>query len=258
ELLAHPSVRQAVVMAREDTPGDRRLAAYVVAVGEPVSARELREFLLLRLPEPMVPSAIVPLESLPLTANGKLDRRALPAPELAPGEGSGVLPRSLLELELALIFEDLLRARPVAVTDDFFALGGHSLLAVYAVARIQRQTGRRLSLAQFLRQPTVERLAAALRHDEPAATRSLVEIQPAGSKVPLVWVHPGGGHVVCYLELARRLGQDQPFYAFRARGLEDGETCLPDVASMAAEYCFELTRFQPRGPYLLGGWSLGG
>jgi amino acid adenylation domain-containing protein len=258
-LLAHAGVRQAAVVAREEASGDRHLVAYVTFSTEPVAARELREFLRGRLPEPMVPSAFLSLPSLPRTASGKIDRRALPASEMVDaGERSSLPPRSLLELELVRIFEELLGVEPVGVHDDFFALGGHSLLAVRAVARIQRQTGRQLSLAQLLREPTVERLAATLRHRQPAARSSLVEIQPAGSKVPLFWVHPVGGHILCYLELSRRLGQDQPFYAFRARGLEQGEACLASIASMAAEYCDELVRFQPQEPYLLGGWSMGG
>ncbi|HSK77003.1 MAG TPA: amino acid adenylation domain-containing protein, partial [Thermoanaerobaculia bacterium] len=259
-LASHPSVRQSAVVAREDARGDRRLVAYVVPSGEAAPAGELRALLRGRLPDYMVPSAFVTLSSLPRTANGKIDRRSLPAPDLAssPGEGASVPPRNLLELELVRLFEELLGVRPVGVTADFFELGGHSLLAVQAVSRIQRQTGRRLSLAQLLREPTVERLAALLRHEEPADRPCLVDLQPAGSKIPLFWVHPSGGNVVCYLELSRHLGQDQPFHAFRARGLEPGETGFPDVASMAAEYCAELTRFQPEGPYLLGGWSMGG
>jgi amino acid adenylation domain-containing protein len=258
-LSAHPAVREAVVVAQEDARGDRRLVAYVAAAGEAVSPRELREHLRDRLPEHMVPGAIVVLASLPRTVTGKIDRQALPVPELASGSQQRPgLPRSLLELDLVRIWEELLGVHPIGVTEDFFELGGHSLLAVRVAARIQQQTGLRLSLAQLLSEPTVERLAAALRHSQPAVRSSLVAIQPAGSQVPLFWVHPAGGHVMCYLELSRCLGQDQPFYAFRAQGLEPGETCLPDAVSMAAEYCAELTRFQPRGPYLLGGWSMGG
>ncbi|MEO6196442.1 MAG: amino acid adenylation domain-containing protein [Thermoanaerobaculia bacterium] len=259
-LMSHPGVRQSAVVAGEDAQGYGRLVAYVVPSGEPVPVRELREYLRERLPDYMVPSVFVALSSLPRTAGGKIARRSLPAPELVSGsaEGASVPPRDLLELELVGIWEELLGVSGLGVTDDFFELGGHSLLATRVVARIQRQTGRRLSLALLMREPTIERLAAALRRGEPSTRSCLVEIQTAGSKAPLFWVHPVGGNVLCYMELSRRLGLDQPFYAFRARGLEEGEVCLAEVASMAVEYCAELLRFQPEGPYHLGGWSMGG
>ncbi|HSF43598.1 MAG TPA: amino acid adenylation domain-containing protein, partial [Thermoanaerobaculia bacterium] len=181
-LASHPGVRQAAVVASEDARGDRRLVAYVVPSEEPVPVRELRELLRGRLPEPMVPSAFVTLSSLPRTANGKIDRRSLPAPDLAAGsaERSSVPPRSLSELELVGLFEDLLGIRPVGVTDDFFELGGHSLLATRLMSRVRERFRAELPLRALFESPTVaalaERVDAAVREGEAVSAPPLVAV----------------------------------------------------------------------------------
>jgi amino acid adenylation domain-containing protein/non-ribosomal peptide synthase protein (TIGR01720 family) len=157
-LLTHSGIEQAAVVAREDRPGERRLVAYLVGCGGPVpGAAALRHHLQQSLPDPMVPSAFVPLDRLPLSPNGKLDRKALPAPELPPP--SIVAPRSPAEETLATIFAEVLRLRQVGVHDDFFALGGDSLVATRAVARIERETGIALGVRTIFEAPTVARLA---------------------------------------------------------------------------------------------------
>ncbi|HSF43686.1 MAG TPA: amino acid adenylation domain-containing protein, partial [Thermoanaerobaculia bacterium] len=170
-LASHPGIRQAAVVAGEDARGDRRLVAYVVPSEEPVPVRELRELLRGRLPEYMVPSVFVELSSLPRTASGKIDRRSLPAPELAAGSGERSLPpRSLLELELVGLFEELLGVRPVGVTDDFFELGGHSLLATRLMSRVRERFRTELALRVLFESPTVaalaERVDRAVRRGE--------------------------------------------------------------------------------------------
>jgi len=264
-LARHPGVAETVVLARRDDAGETLLAAYVVAApGAPApTAGELRAHLAARLPEAMVPSAYVFLPALPRTAHGKLNRSALPAPERT-GElprQAAALPRDPLELALAQIWEELLGVHPISVHDDFFALGGHSLLAVRLMSRIERRFGRGLPLSQLSQGATVAAFARALRAlgGAEAARAPLVEIQPGdGARRPLFLVHPAGGNVLCYLSLARGLGREQPVYGLQDPALYQAGEPGFDVPEMAASYLEALRAAQPRGPYLLGGWSLGG
>jgi len=157
-------VGQAVVVMREDTPGDQRLAAYVTAKpGHNVASRELRQAVAERLPEYMVPSAFVRLEAFPLTPNGKVDRKALPAPDArAVRTVRYASPRSQAEREVAAIWKDLLKAEQVGVHDNFFDLGGHSLLVVQLQNRLRQSFGRELALVDLFRKPTVAAMAEFL------------------------------------------------------------------------------------------------
>ncbi|MDD1633793.1 MAG: AMP-binding protein, partial [Methylococcaceae bacterium] len=257
-LRRHPAVREAVVLAREDTPGEKRLVAYLVAE---CAADEVRRFLKDTLPAYMVPAAILLLDALPVTPGGKLDRRALPAPDrFRPElERAFVAPRDDLEVQLAHIWEEVLGVRPVGVKDNFFELGGHSLLAVRLFALIQKRLGRQLPLTAVFQGATVETLAEVLRQPgAPGPRSSLVAIQPGGGRRPLFLVHPAGGHVFPYVRLAHCLGREQPCYGLQARGLEDGQDPHTRIEDMAAYYIQGLQTVQPTGPYLLGGWSMGG
>jgi amino acid adenylation domain-containing protein len=256
----HPAVREAVATVREDAPGDRRLVAYVTAEPGEVSPAELRAWVGGRLPEYMVPSAVVVLDSFPLLPNGKTDRGALPAPEPAGGGGAAgeVAPRDALELAIARAWAEVLGVPAVGVRDSFFELGGHSLLGVRLMGRIEELTARRLPLAALFAAPTVEALASALRGEAAmGGAGPLVPIQPHGAGRPLFFVHAAGGNVVGYAELARRLGPGQPFYGLQSRGLDGDEAPHERIEAMAADYLAEIRAVQPAGPYRLGGWSMG-
>jgi thioesterase domain-containing protein len=260
-LKQHPAVHRGVVIAREDRPGDQRLVAYVVpAPGEPFDPRPVRAFLSEKLPEYMVPSAFVALEALPLTPSGKVDRKALPAPEhTGSDDRPHVAPRDNLELQLARVWEEVLGVRPVGVTSNFFELGGHSLLALRLMAGIRGSLGRTLPVVSLFQAPTVEGLANLLRRQrQPAPWSPLVPIERRGTRRPFFCVHPVGGNVLAYAELARRLGPDQPFYGLQARGLEEELKPCQTIEEMAALYLSAVRAVQPSGPYRLGGWSMGG
>jgi amino acid adenylation domain-containing protein len=255
-------VREAVVMMREDLPGDRRLVAYVT--GE-AAVDALRQQLRERLPEFMVPAAFVQLAELPLTPNGKVNRRALPAPDRGPVRAF-VGPRTPVEDVLAEIWQDLLGLERVGADDNFFELGGHSLLAVLLMARIEKRLGKVVPIAALFAAPSLESLAAALSESGSQSIgrqgRSpLVGIKPQGDAPPFFCVHPVGGNVLCYLDLARHFAPDQPFYALQSPDPGEapgGSALAASVEEMAARYLRELRRIQKEGPYRLGGWSMGG
>jgi amino acid adenylation domain-containing protein len=185
-LASHPSVRQTVVVAREDVPGDARLVAYAVLAGGAPAGEALRSWLRERLPEHMVPTVVVPMDALPLSPNGKIDRRALPAPERGPRE-SYVAPRSPVEETLAEIWSEVLGVERVGVHDHFFDLGGYSLLGVKVVARVQQAFGVSLPLHTLFQAPTIEALSQAiaraqlLAQPEDEILRLLAELEGAAA-----------------------------------------------------------------------------
>ncbi|NVJ07525.1 non-ribosomal peptide synthase/polyketide synthase, partial [Myxococcus sp. AM001] len=259
-LRRHPDVREAVVLVREDGSDGRRLVAYVVPQPDTVAdVTALRRFVKEGLPDFMVPSVVMALAALPLTPNGKVDRKALPAPDALRLESTRayVAPRDALELVLARIWEELLGTGPIGIHSDFFELGGHSLLAMRLVSLIRERLGRSLPVVSLFQAGTLAELASRLRQ-APGHVSPLVPIQSGGSLRPVFCVHPVSGNVLPYLELARRLGPDQPFYAFQAPGLEGERAPLETVEAMAATYVGAMRGVQASGPYRLAGWSLGG
>jgi amino acid adenylation domain-containing protein len=188
-LAKHPGVRQAAVILREDRPGDARLVGYVVAAAGPVATAELRTHLKRTLPEYMVPSVYVTLERMPLTPSGKVDRRALPAPEPTQGDADRefVAPRNDMERLLAEVWANTLGIGRVSVEDDFFALGGHSLLASQILGRLRRDHGIELSFRRFFEAPTIARLAEAIAKQASAQVEAArrIERRPAGTRAPL-------------------------------------------------------------------------
>ncbi|MGH7824390.1 MAG: non-ribosomal peptide synthetase [Candidatus Binatia bacterium] len=260
-LSQHPAVVKSLILIREEAPGDQRLVAYVVAGGQQADESELRSFVKRHLPEYMAPSAFVTIEAFPLTPNGKIDRRALPAPgsERTDLERTYVAPRDVLEIQLATIWEKILGIEPIGIKDNFFDTGGHSLLAVRLLAQIEKLSGKKLPLVTLFQAPTVEQLAKILRQEEwNAPWSSLVPIQPLGSKPPFFCVHAAAGNVLFYRDLARHLGADQPFYGLQAQGLDGDQDPYTRVEEMAGHYIDEIRTVQPEGPYLLGGLSFGG
>ena len=250
-------VRQAAVVVRDSPSGERRLAAAVAPLaGRELDPEALRRDLVDRLPPHLVPAELALLEELPLTPNGKLDRAALRRlfAERAAAPRGAEPPAGDLERRLAAIWEELLDVRGVGRADGFFALGGHSLLAVQLLARIERDLGRRLPLAALFRSATLTGLAAAIDAAAAAPVASAASqllLLQAGNGHPFYCFHPLDGRALCYGNLAHRLA-GRTLYGLEAPG---GSASLEELAARHAAVILET---QPRGPYLLGGWSFGG
>ena len=260
-LRRQPEVADAVVTLREDRPGDKRLVAYLVSYGTLLDVGALRAALRSALPSYMVPSALVSLDALPLTTNGKLDRSSLPIPEdmrSAAIHGT-VAPQDNLERHLVAIWERVLGVHPIGIADNFFDLGGHSLLAVQLFERIARHYGRRLPLGILFERGTIKELAVLIRQDQSASDRvAAVAIQPLGNKPPFFCAYPYHGLILCYRHLARYLGPDQPVYGLQPPTTDLGELAGIRVEDMAACCVHQIRAVQPRGPYYLGGYCSGG
>ena len=257
----HEAVREAVVVLYQgdDNP---RLAAYVtLAMPMDDAPGTLRPWLKEGLPEYMIPASFTVLDEIPLTPNGKIDRKVLS--RLSSDErslsGKGfVAPRDTVELQLARIWEDILNARPIGIRDNFFELGGDSLLAIRLIAHMEQALGKKLPLAVLFQSATIEGLAVSIRQQMELPWSPLISIQPKGSRPPLFFAPPWTGHGIAYLELARYFGKEQPFYGLQASGLEKGQKPHTKIEDVAALFLDALQTIQPEGPYHLAGWSFGG
>lgn len=261
-LLELDTVKEAVVIARDDELGAKRLIAYVVPeAGKTLGVTKLRDELLDKLPIYMVPSIFITLDALPVTTTGKIDRLALPAPDTSRPDLATpfVAPQDALELQLTRIWESVLGRHPIGIKDNFFDLGGHSLLALHLFTQVEKELGKTLPLDALFQAATVEEFAAVLREDEVSPySSSLVTLRTQGSKPPLYLVHPKGGHVLRYYHLLRHLQPDQPVYGLQAQGFDGKARPYDRIEDMAAHYLREIRAFQPEGPYYLSGFSMGG
>lgn len=262
-LSSHPQIQDAVVMVREDQPGDQRLVAYLIPADASqqtgIADELLRRYVADKLPGYMIPAHFVIIDSFPLIANGKVNRKALPAPKIIDLKDSPASPRDTLELELTPIWESVLGYHPIGIHDSFFDLGGHSLLAVRLMAKIQQKFGYDLPLSLLLQNDTIAKFADCLRRTSRADTWSpLVAIQPLGNKPPLFCIPGAGGNVIYFHKLARHLGSDQPFYGLQAAGLNNITKPHTTVEEMADYYIQAIKQVQPTGPYRVCGHSLGG
>ncbi len=266
-LIKEENIKQAVVIAREDTPGNPRLVAYVI-VENTIADSDLKvnfdnwqQGLLATLPEYMVPDDFVIMDVIPITPNGKIDRKALPKPDYSKVQRTGefIAPRTDNEKMLAFIWQELMGIEKISIDDNFFELGGRSLVAVQIMARIEKETGKRLPLATLFEYTTIEKLAARLEIDPASITwESLVHIKPSGSKMPLYIVHGAGLNVLLFNALAMNMDADQPVYGLQAKGLNGIDEPLDVMEEIAANYISEIVAQNPDGPYALAGYSLGG
>jgi amino acid adenylation domain-containing protein len=267
-----PGVRQTAVIAQREDPASTRLVAYVVPEpGVALEPGQLRIEARRELPPQLVPQEFVVLDALPLSHHGKLDRAALPAPPaVRTAAWPPVPPRNAREEIVAGVMAEVLGVNEVGIEDQFFDMGGHSLLGLDLLERLSRVFGVEIPVRALIENPTAAGLAALIaERDRPKrpslepewSRRSLVRIKPGGSREPLFFT-PGGdgaeGSLLVYAKLARFLGAERPFYALRARGINDDAAPHRTVEEMAADYLAEVKQVQPQGPYFFSGECVGG
>ncbi|MFF0143405.1 amino acid adenylation domain-containing protein [Streptomyces sp. NPDC005227] len=258
-----PGLAQVAVTAREDQPGDKRLVAYVVAQAgnDTLDTEVLRAHAAGLLPEYMVPSAFVMLDRLPLTTNGKVDHRALPAPDL-PTAGTGRDPRNPREEILCGLFAEVLDLPTVGIDDNFFTLGGHSLLASRLVSRIRTTLNVELPVPALFETPTIATLVGQLDRTPGSSSAHsfavLLPLRAEGDLDPLFCIHPAIGLSWAYSGLLRHLDRQQPLFGLQARRFSEPDAAAPGLEEMVEDYLNEIRTVQPAGPYSLLGWSFGG
>jgi len=268
-LIKNKNMQSAVVVAREDRPGDQRLVAYIVP--KPASAYDtngvsagqiaiLKEALSQFLPQYMIPNDFVILKSLPLTPNGKIDRNALPRPGYNNfKEKKYIAPRSEEEKWIAGIWSKLLGHEKISIDDDFFEIGGHSFIAVQMMIQLEKQTGIRVPPSILFECSSIEKLAARLHPGSRTFDwKCLVPIKKSGSRPPVYIVHGIGGHILFFNTLIKHMHVEQPVYGLQAKGFNGNETILNRIEDMAAHYISEILEQNPEGPYLLAGYCYGG
>lgn len=262
-LAQHPRVASAAAKAWPEPDGGYRLCAYLTGIdGPPPDTTELRQFLRGRVAEYMIPSEIVALDAMPLTSNGKIDRKQLAEPDhsakaaaqLAVGV-QGTLGAE--ELRLAQIWSELLHVDQIRATDNFFDLGGHSLLLLKLVRQVNKEFSIELTLARLFEAPTIAKLADVVRDLERKNVgegwNSLVALNPNGSKPPFFLVHS----LMLYGRLPAALGADQPFYALQPLPFEE-DPAGDYVERMLDDHIRQIKRIQPHGPYQIAGWCFAG
>jgi thioesterase domain-containing protein len=255
-LLLNNQVRDAAVLLREDGNGGQQLVAYLVPADPELDAPALRAFLRERLPGHMIPSAFVALESLPQTAGGKVDRKALPAPKSRAAAAREFVPaQDEIEERLANLWQEVLSVHPISVTDNYFDLGGHSLLALRLFSEIKFCFNLELPLATLFHAPTVRTMAGVIRDSGVQAAAPIVPIQPNGTKPAIFCIGPLNGEVILFRRLALELGPDQPLYGLQPFSLVHR---LSTVQTLAASYIEELQHFGESQPFCLLGYSFGG
>ncbi|MBI9087939.1 MAG: amino acid adenylation domain-containing protein [Desulfobacterium sp.] len=253
-----PGIRGSVVTPIRLGNAGACLCAYYLSRNE-IDRTELGAFLGRFLPNYMIPSFFIRLDKMPVTANGKLDRKALPAP-LPPDGATRDLPRTDMEKKVAALFNQVFgQDREFDIFDSFFDIGGHSLLAVKLISLVNTTFQCSLSVADLFKAPTIHQLAATIHQQRGKGPASrLVRLTPGRRLRPLFLIHPGDGDITCFIELARRMDKGRPIYGIRAYGIHGHAMPCTSLKEMAARYAVEIHGIQPLGPYLLGGFCAGG
>ena len=260
-LRQHPEVQDAVVIAHQSPSGATQLIAYYLCESGEIAVSDLKSYLGQRLAAPMVPSHFMKVEQIPLNPHGKVDRRALPKPDfdLDQTDRAGfVAPRDATEESLVELWQDVLGIRGIGVRDSFFELGGDSMQSVQLMIKVRREFGVEIPLAVLVQGDTIAQMASHLRQRHSSQWSPLVTIQPHGDRPPLFCVHPVGGNVLCYSQLASAVGDLQPIYGIQARGVDGQDEPTDSIETMVEEYLEAVRSVQPEGPYCFVAWSSGG
>ncbi|AWW30824.1 thioester reductase [Echinicola strongylocentroti] len=269
QLLEETAIKEVAVHPWEDTPGNKRLASYVV-LNDPSQAAEgtfaqlvtnWKENLSKKLPEYMIPADWIPMDQLPLTANQKIDRKGLPKPKLQRTASLDAIEKPGTETEKTIhaIWCKSFRVPSISIDTDFFDMGGHSLLAVEVMTKVDRESGKNLPLTTLFSYPTIRKFAAHLdQSSNDHEWRSLVPIKPNGHKTPIYLVHGMAANAGTFFKFTNRLHEDQPIYGLQSKGLNGKDAPNHTIQEMAEHYVSEILEHDPNGPYILGGYSFGG
>jgi len=266
QLSREKEIKEAVVIARPDQNGVDKLVAFVVIYPDVDASKSAfliqrwKDSLKKSVPDYMVPDNLILIAEMPLTPNGKVDRKTLGKHGIAAPVDTNiyVAPRTDIEKLLTNIWIEYLGVKKIGVHDNFFELGGHSLIAVKVMGRIEKETGKRLPLATLFDAPTVEKLAQTFEPGKSITWDSLVPIKPKGSKMPLYMVHGAGLNVLLFNTLAMNMSVEQPVYGLQAKGLNGIDEPLDNIEAIAAHYIQSILEQNPSGPYALAGYSFGG
>ncbi|KQS32325.1 non-ribosomal peptide synthetase [Pedobacter sp. Leaf194] len=259
-LQKHPNIKQSAVFAVEVEQNEKELVAYLVLNGS-FDRDNVVQFLRKQLPEYMVPKIYMELDNLPLTSNGKVDRKALP--EFNTGNQSDVNdiiePQNDMQALVADIWSKNLNLEKISIKDDFFELGGHSMIAIKVMVEIEKQTNLRLPLSILFDNSTVEKFALQLNKSKQDINwDSLIPIKLSGSKAPLYIVHGQGMNIIVFKPLAKEIDAERPIYGLQPKGLNPEIEPLETIEEIAADYIKEIIANNPSGPYLIMGYSSGG
>jgi tyrocidine synthetase-3 len=264
-LLIHNEIKEVVVAARSDERGDKYLCAYIVADTEPALS-EFREYLANDMPDYMIPAYFIPIEKIPLTPNGKIDRKALPAPILK-ADRKYIAPRTALEKKLADLWSEILRIEKdiIGIHSNFFELGGHSLKATLVMSRLFQEFSVRVPLVELFKKPTIRYLAGYIRRAKareaiaPIEDDNLVLLKENADKADnLFFIHDGSGEVDSYIEFCSHLANGYNCWGIRAVPFKDYAPRKITIEETAETYIKIIKGIQPRGPYNITGWSMGG
>lgn len=266
----HPDIAQCVVSVRESASAGKRLVAYLVAKpGSTIpGAEEIRAFLSTRLPDYMVPAVYMVLEAMPMTPSGKVDRTKLPDPAEAATSGTGGAhrePTDLIEMQLVTLWEKLLDRYPIGTDQDFFSIGGHSLLAIQLVTQIQKAFQVRLPVVALFELRTISDIAARIRElssgSEAAGTgtwAAAVPLRVAGSQAPLFCLPGAGSNLLAYRWLIQYLDAGVSVYGLQPPSIQGTAKPFTSIEEAASFYVARMREIQPRGPYHIKGWCMGG
>jgi len=255
-----PYIKHSVVTVNEDNSGDKRLVGYIVPEDK-FNKEAISQYLHAKLPDYMIPKILLRIDKIPLTNNGKADRKALPRPEQIIGydETDYVAPHTEFQKVIAEIWAEILGLKKISITADFFELGGHSLLALKAMLATEKKTGKRLPLSLLLENSTIERLSGIIEANEKEIKWDcLVPIKVTGNKAPIYFIHGAGLNILTFRSISKHLDADQPVYGLRAKGLNGKEESLSKMEDIAKHYISEIVKHNPFGPYALAGYSFGG
>ncbi|ODC04609.1 hypothetical protein BFW38_14815 [Terasakiispira papahanaumokuakeensis] len=257
-LLACREIQQAVVVAQPTDRGDKQLVAYIVPVDDTLKSQEIREELVLSLPDYMVPNYYVMLDALPLTPNGKINRKALPKPAWRT-LNAYTAPRNALEETLATLWSTILGVTKVGIHDNFFEIGGDSINATMMINQVKQTLSLDIPLGILFKSPTIADISDHFdtrQHYDPLA--HILSIRTEGSEPPLFCIHPALGLSLGYANLLRYLPSNIPLYGLQADGLHHAARLPTSIEEMADDYITRIRSIQPQGPYRLLGWSFGG